>query len=94
MQIYIFVLAIFLSSHSLTAFAESSILIKNVKSCFSGSFETHEKWGNLLESKKKNFNKELFKKHLQNNGLTQLKQNYFATTLGMKSMDILLKVII
>jgi dipeptidyl aminopeptidase/acylaminoacyl peptidase len=62
LQIYIFVLAIFLSSHSLTAFAESSILIKNVKSCFSGSFETHEKWGNLLESKKKNFNKELFNK--------------------------------
>ncbi|WP_158965366.1 S9 family peptidase [Paraglaciecola sp. L3A3] len=62
LHIYILVLSIILCFQSLTAFAEKSTLIKNVKTCFSGPFETHGNWGNFLESKKKNFNKELFNK--------------------------------
>ena len=60
MKIFI---AIILSVVSLTSFAEQpSSLIKNEKSCFSGPFETHAKWVKFLESKKKRFNKERFKK--------------------------------
>ena len=62
MKIYILFLAIILSAHSLTTFAEPSTLIKNVKSCFNGPFETHDKWVSSLESKKKKFNKERFEK--------------------------------
>lgn len=51
-----------LSTHVFTSFAAPSTLIKNEKSCFSGPFETHAKWANFLESRKKNFNKVIFEK--------------------------------
>jgi len=75
LQIFKLIIAIILSTLSLTTFAESSTLINNVKSCFSGSFETHDKWVKLLESKQKNFNKERFKKKITEQGFNTIKAN-------------------
>jgi len=62
LRISLLFFAIILSCHSLAVFAEAPTLLKNVKSCFSGPFETHDKWLKQLASKKKKFNKERFTK--------------------------------
>ncbi|WDE02187.1 alpha/beta hydrolase family protein [Thalassomonas actiniarum] len=55
--------------------AETGSLMRGAKSCFSGPFESHEKWLNLLGQKKKKFNREMFAKRFPKEKFDTLKNN-------------------